>query len=156
MQSIVLLMWLALCTEQDVRERQISNALTLGVAACALAWLFATGRSWIGADASEAGWALAIVMLLTLPGYMLGRFGAGDVKLMGALALATSPSYVLGTFIGAGVTVLAWMFGRRRLWTLLNPKVKKRLQALAEQVGDKQPFAPYVLAGFLLTAVWIQ
>ncbi|QVM92024.1 prepilin peptidase [Pseudomonas entomophila] len=156
MQSIVLLMWLALCTEQDVRERQISNTLTLGVAGCALAWLFATGHSWIGADASEAGWALAIVMLLTLPGYMLGRFGAGDVKLMGALALATSPQYVLGTFIGAGITVLAWLLGRRRLWTLLNPKVKKRLQKLAEEVGDKQPFAPYVLAGFLLTAVWIQ
>ena len=91
MQSIVLLMWLALCTEQDIRERQLSNALTLGVAACALVWLFATGRSWIGAEPSDAGWALAIVMLLTLPGYMLGRFGAGDVKLMGALALATSP-----------------------------------------------------------------
>lgn len=156
MHSIVLLMWLALCTEQDVRERQISNTLTLGVAACALAWLFATGHSWIGADASDAGWALAIVMLLTLPGYMLGRFGAGDVKLLGALALATSHQYVLGTFIGAGVTVLVWMLGRRRLWTLANPKVKKRLQRLAEQVGDKQPFAPYVLAGFLLTAVWIQ
>ena len=69
MQSIVLLMWLALCSEQDVRQRQISNLLTLGVAACALAWLFATGHSWIGADASDAGWALAIVMLLTLPGY---------------------------------------------------------------------------------------
>jgi prepilin peptidase CpaA len=121
MQSIVLLMWLALCTEQDVRERQISNALTLGVATCALAWLFATGHTWIGADASDAGWALAIVMLLTLPGYMLGRFGAGDVKLMAALALATSPQYVLGTFIGAGITVLAWLLGRRRLWTLLNP-----------------------------------
>ncbi|NIF17890.1 A24 family peptidase [Pantoea sp. Cy-639] len=156
MQSIVLLMWLALCAEQDVRERQISNSLTLGVAAFALIWLFATGHSWIGADASDAGWALAIVMLLTLPGYMLGRFGAGDVKLMGTLALATSPQYVLGTFIGAGITVLAWLLGRRRLWTLLNPKLKKRLQKLAEEVGDKQPFAPYVLAGFLLTAVWIQ
>ncbi len=149
-------MWLALCTEQDVRERQISNTLTLGVAACALAWLFATGKSWIGADASEAGWALAIVMLLTLPGYMLGRFGAGDVKLMGALALATSHYYVLGTFIGAGVAVLLWLLTRRRLWSLLNPKVKKRLQTLAEQVGDKQPFAPYVLVGFLLASVWIQ
>ncbi|MCS4283505.1 prepilin peptidase CpaA [Pseudomonas sp. BIGb0278] len=156
MHSIVVLMWLALCTEQDVRERQISNTLTLGVAACALAWLFATGKSWIGADASEAGWALAIVMLLTLPGYMLGRFGAGDVKLMGALALATSHYYVLGTFIGAGVAVLLWLLTRRRLWSLLNPKVKKRLQILAEQVGDKQPFAPYVLVGFLLASVWIQ
>ena len=156
MQSIVLLLWLALCCEQDVRQRQISNMLTLGVATCALAWLFATGHSWIGADASDAGWALAIVMLLTLPGYMLGRFGAGDVKLLGALALATSHQYVLGTFIGAGIAVLLWMLSRRRLWTLLNPKVKKRLQVLAEQVGDKQPFAPYVLVGFLLTAVWIQ
>lgn len=156
MHSIVLLMWLALCSEQDVRERQISNALTLGVAAAALVWLFATGHSWIGADASDAGWALAIVMLLTLPGYMLGRFGAADVKLMGALALATSPQYVLGTFIGAGITVVAWLLSRRRLWTLLNPKLKKRLQIIAETLGDKQPFAPYVLAGFLLTSVWIQ
>ncbi|NIF25291.1 prepilin peptidase [Pantoea sp. Tr-811] len=156
MQSIVLLMWLALCTEQDIRERQIANVLTLGFATGALVWLFATGHSWIGADASDAGWALAIVMLLTLPGYMLGRFGADDVKLMGALALATSPQYVLGTFIGAGVSVLLWLLTRRRLWTLLNPKVKKRLQALTEEMGDKQAFVPYVLAGFLLTAVWIQ
>lgn len=149
-------MWLALCTEQDVRERQISDYLTVGVAACGLAWLFITGHSWIGADASDAGWALAIVMLLTLPGYMLGRFGAADVKLMGALALTTSHHYVLGTFIGAGVAVLLWLLTRRRLWTLLNAKAKKRLQTLAEQVGDKQPFAPYVLVGFLLTSVWIQ
>lgn len=156
MQSIVLLMWLALCTEQDIRERQIADVLTLGAAACALIWLFFTGHTWIGADASDAGWALAIVMLLTLPGYMLGHFGADDVKLMGALALATSHQYVLGTFIGAGVSVLVWLVTRRRLWTLFNPKVKKRLQALTEQMGDKQAFVPYVLAGFLLTAVWIQ
>ncbi|MGJ7550871.1 A24 family peptidase [Pseudomonas alloputida] len=156
MQSIVLLMWLALCTEQDIRERQIANMLTLGFAAGALVWLFATGHTWIGADASDAGWALAIVMLLTLPGYMLGRFGADDVKLMGALALATSPQYVLGTFIGAGVSVVLWLLTRRRLWKLLNPKVKKRVATLTEEMGDKQAFVPYVLAGFLLTAVWIQ
>ncbi|MBA1205080.1 prepilin peptidase [Pseudomonas capeferrum] len=155
MQSIVLLMWLAWCTEQDIRKRQITDSLTLGVATCALVWLFATGRTWIGADASDAGWALAIVMLLTLPGYMLGRFAADDVKLLGALALATSHQYVLGTFIGAGVAVVFWLLGRKRLWTLLNPKLKKRLQQMTEDLGDRQPFAPYLLVGFLLTAVWI-
>lgn len=155
MQSIVLLMWLALCTEQDIRKRQIADSLTLGVAACALAWLFATGKTWIGADASDAGWALAIVMLLTLPGYLLGRFAADDFKLLGALALATSHQYVLGTFIGAGFAVVLWLLGRRRLWKLLNPKLKKRLQLLTEELGDRQPFAPYLLIGFLLTAVWI-
>ncbi|MFI7855382.1 A24 family peptidase [Pseudomonas promysalinigenes] len=156
MQSIVLLMWLALCTEQDIRERQIANVLTLGFATGALVWLFATGHTWIGAEASDAGWALAIVMLLTLPGYMLGRFGADDVKLMGALAVATSPQYVLGTFIGAGVSVVLWLMTRKRLWALLNPKVKRRLTALTEEMGDRQAFVPYVLTGFMLTAIWIQ
>lgn len=156
MQSIVLLMWLALCTEQDIRERQIANVLTLGFATGALVWLFATGHTWIGAEASDAGWALAIVMLLTLPGYMLGRFGADDVKLMGALAVATSPQYVLGTFIGAGVSVVLWLLTRKRLWALLNPKVKRRLTALTEEMGDRQAFLPYVLTGFMLTAIWIQ
>jgi prepilin peptidase CpaA len=156
MQSIVLLMWLALCTEQDIRERQIANVLTLGFATGALVWLFATGHTWIGAEASDAGWALAIVMLLTLPGYMLGRFGADDVKLMGALAVATNPQYVLGTFIGAGVSVVLWLMTRKRLWALLNPKVKRRLTALTEEMGDRQAFVPYVLTGFMLTAIWIQ
>ncbi|MHC6227582.1 A24 family peptidase [Pseudomonas sp. X10] len=155
MQSIVLLLWLALCTQQDLRERQIANTLTLGAAACALAWLFATGHSWIGAEASDAGWALAIVMLLTLPGYMLGRFGAADVKLLGALALATDHRYVLGTFIGSGIAVLAWLLSKRWLWSLLNLKVRKRLEKLAEETTNKQPFAPYVLVGFMLTAIWI-
>lgn len=156
MQSIVLLLWLALCTEQDVRQRQLPDLLTLGVAVGALLWLFATGHTWLGADPSSAGWGLAIVMLLTLPGYMLGHFGADDVKLMGALALATGTDHVLGTFIGAGIALLIWLTTSRRLWTLLNPKVKKRLQALTEAMGDKQAFVPYVLAGYLLTAVWIQ
>lgn len=155
MQSMVLLLWLALCAEQDIRERQIANTLTLGAATCALVYLFTTGHTWIGADASEGGWALAIVMLLTLPGYMLGRFGAGDVKLLGALALATDRMYVLGTFIGAGIAVLIWLSCRRRLWALLSQKVRNRLKQLTDESSNKQPFAPFILAGFLLAAVWI-
>ncbi|MBH3427516.1 prepilin peptidase [Pseudomonas alkylphenolica] len=155
MQSIVLLLWLALCVEQDVRERQIANTLTLGAATCALGYLFITGHTWIGADASEGGWALAIVMLLTLPGYMLGRFGAGDVKLLAALALATDRMYILGTFIGAGIAVLIWLSSRRWLWSLLSQKVKNRIKQLSEQASTKQPFAPFILAGFILAGVWI-
>jgi prepilin peptidase CpaA len=142
--SIALLAWLAVCSGQDVRERQISNVLTLGAAACALVWLAFTGRTWVGAQASDAGWALAIVLLLTLPGYMLGRFGAGDVKLLGALALATNQGYVLGTFIGAGAALL--------VWALVRWLVRRR----PGQGTDKQPFAPWVLVGFLLTSACLQ
>lgn len=155
MQSIVLLLWLALCTEQDIHERQIANAVTLGAGACALAWLFATGHTWIGSQPEDAGLALVIVMALTLPGYMLGRFGGDDVKLLAALALATDHQHVLGTFIGAGVAVLVWMGGKRWFLSKLSLKVKKRLEKLAEDASNKQPFAPYVLVGFLLASVWI-
>jgi prepilin peptidase CpaA len=155
MQSLVLLLWLALCAEQDVRERQIANTLTLGAAAFALAYLFFTGHTWIGAEPADAALALALVMLLTLPGYILGQLGAGDVKLLAALALATDQWYLLGTFIGAGVALLAWLLGRRWLWSLLNQKLKKRFRELQEQMSKKQPFAPFLLAGFLLAILWI-
>jgi len=155
MQSLVLLLWLALCAEQDVRERQIANTLTFGAALFALAYLFLTGHTWIGAEPADAAVALVLVMVLTLPGYILGRLGAGDVKLLGALALATDQWYLLGTFIGAGVALIAWLLGRRWLWSLLNQKLKKRLREWQEQMTDRQPFAPFLLSGFLLAIIWI-
>ncbi|MDU9394240.1 prepilin peptidase [Pseudomonas japonica] len=155
MQSLVLLLWLALCAEQDVRERQIANTLTLGAATFALVYLFLTGHTWIGAEPADAALALALVMLLTLPGYILGRLGAGDVKLLGALALATDQWYLLGTFIGAGLTLLAWLLGRRWLWSLLNQKLRKRVLALREEMASRQPFAPFLLGGFLLAILWL-
>ncbi|WP_054905420.1 prepilin peptidase [Pseudomonas sp. NBRC 111144] len=131
MHSLALLVWLALCAGQDARERQIANVLTLGAATLALAWLLATGRSWLGAQGSDAALALFIVLLLTLPGYALGQFGAGDVKLLGALALASSVAHVLVTFIAAGVVLVAWQLVRRG----------------ARQPRQKRPFAPCLLAG---------
>ena len=137
--SLALLVWLALCAGQDARERQISNVLTLGAGACALAWLLATGQTWLGAHGSDAALAFAVVLLLTLPGYALGQFGAGDVKLLAALALATSLDHVLGTFIGAGVALVAWQLVRRK----------------ARQPGEKKPFAPCLLAGFAVSLAWV-
>ncbi|QKL03702.1 prepilin peptidase [Pseudomonas sp. NY5710] len=135
MHSFALLVWLALCAGQDARERQIANVLTLGAATLALAWLLATGCSWLGAQGSDAALALFIVLLLTLPGYALGQFGAGDVKLLGALALASSVAHVLVTFIAAGVVLVAWQLVRRG----------------ARQPRQKRPFAPCLLAGFAVS-----
>ena len=154
LRSLTLLLLLLAASICDLRTRRIPNVLTFGGAALALLYSLAAPHHGVGPLRALGGLGLGLALMLPL--YLLRAMGAGDVKLMGALALATSPPYVLGTFIGAGITVLAWLLGRRRLWILLNPKVKKRLQKLAEEVGDKQPFAPYVLVGFLLTAVWIQ
>ena len=83
-QGLVIVFWLALCALQDMRQRQIANVLTLGAGLLALAYLLWVGVTWIGAPASDGGWAFALALLLGLPGYALGRFGAGDVKLLAA------------------------------------------------------------------------
>jgi len=155
MPSLVLLIWFTLCAEQDIRHRQIANGLTLGGALFALFFLFYSGHTWLGGTAEEAGLALAIAMVLTLPGYISGRLGAGDVKLLWALALATDRMHVLATFIGAGVTMIAWMLLGPRVWKRLSPRLRKRLQNLQPDPQVKPPFVPFLLAGFLASLLWI-
>src|SRR5476649_2342687 len=80
MYLALLLLWFALCAEQDARQRQIANWLTFGGAAIALACLLISGHTLVGAPAAEGGWAFVLAVLFTLPGYALGRLGAGDVS----------------------------------------------------------------------------
>ncbi|HCT04933.1 MAG TPA: prepilin peptidase [Pseudomonas sp.] len=146
-QGLVILFWLVLCSVQDLRQRQIANGLTLGAGLLALIYLLWMGVTWIGAPAGEGGWAFALALLLGLPGYVLGRFGAGDVKLLAALALATSPDYLLWSLIGAAVAMGAWAFVGQRLSARVGPG--------PDQAPTKQPFAPYLLTGFALYWFWI-
>ena len=93
-QTLVIVLWLGVCAVQDIRQRQIANTLTLGVGLLALIYLLWAGSTWLGAPRSEGGLALALALVLTLPGYALGRFGAGDVKLLAALGLASNIEYL--------------------------------------------------------------
>ena len=146
-QGLVIVFWLALCALQDIRQRQIANALTLGGGLLALIYLLWVGVTWMGASAGEGGWAFALALLLGLPGYALGRFGAGDVKLLAALALATSTEYLLWSLIGSAVAMSVWVVIRQRL--------SARLAHGPEQASIKQPFAPYLLTGFIAYWFWI-
>ncbi|MBV4451424.1 MULTISPECIES: prepilin peptidase [Pseudomonas] len=145
--GVVILLWLGLCASQDIHQRQIANGLTLGAALLALIYLSWVGATWLGAPGSEGGWAFAVALLLTLPGYALGRFGAGDVKLLAALALASSLDALLWSLIGAAVFQGAWVLIRQRF--------SGRRGEAARQASKKQPFAPFVLTGFALYWVWI-
>lgn len=155
MQIFLLLIWLTLCAAQDARQRQISNAWTFGAGAFALVWLLSTGNTWLGADAGQGGWACLIALALTLPGYVMGRMGAGDVKLMTALGLATSGLFILGAFIGAGVASLLWLLLAPRVWLHMSQGLRQRFHHLAPHTSEKAPFAPFVLIGVLLSLPWI-
>ncbi|WP_433767777.1 prepilin peptidase [Pseudomonas putida] len=155
MQSIVVLIWLTLCAAQDARQRHIANGLTLGVGALALAWLLWSGTTWLGATAAQGGWAALLALAFTLPGYALRRLGAGDVKLLTALGLATDGRYVLGVFIGAGVASVLWLLLAPRVWLHAGQWLSEHLRYLQPGTSNKQPFAPFLLVGFLLTLSWI-
>ena len=99
-----------------------------------------------GVDAVQADLVLALV--LTLPGYALGRFGAGDVKLLAALGLASNTEYLLGSLIGAGIAMLAW--------TLIHQGLGSGRAERAEKASTKQPFAPFVLIGFAGCWLWMR
>ncbi|RBH53307.1 MULTISPECIES: prepilin peptidase [Pseudomonas] len=149
MHSLVLAAWLALCATQDLRHRQIANSLTLGSAVLALVYLLWTGSTWLGAPAAQGGIALLLALLLTLPGYATRRMGAADVKLLSALALASEPSTLLGTFIGAGAAMLLWHWLAPRVWPLLGQGTQASLHHLAPETLGKRPFAPFLLIGLL-------
>ena len=155
MHSFILLLWLLLCAAQDARQRRIANSLTLGAAAVALVYLAWSGSTWLGAEAGQGGWACLIALALTLPGFFMGRMGAGDVKLMTALGLATDGLFILGVFIGAGVASLVWMLLAPRVWLHMSQGLRQRLRYLAPDKSKKLPFAPFVLIGTGLVLLWI-
>lgn len=155
MHSFVLLIWLTLCAAQDARERHIANRLTLGVGALALAYLLWSGSTWMDAAAEQGGWAALLALVFTLPGYAMGRLGAGDVKLMTALGLATDGRHVLGVFIGAGLASVCWLLLAPSVWLHISQGLRSRLRYLEPGLSRKQPFAPFLLVGLLLTFAWL-
>ena len=155
MHSLVLFLWFTVCAAQDLRQRQIANTLTLGAAALALLYLVWTDSTWLGASAEQGGWAFFLALLLTLPGYASGRLGAGDVKLLAALALASDSRYLLGSVIGAGVASVLWWGLAPRLWPLLDQGLRTQLRHLQVKASGKPAFAPFLLVGLLASALWI-
>jgi prepilin peptidase CpaA len=156
MHSFILLLWLVLCAAQDARQRRIANVLTLGAAALALVYLLATGNTWLGAEAGQGGWAVLIALALTLPGFFLGRMGAGDVKLMTALGLATNGLFILWVFIGAGIASVIWILLAPRLWLHMSQGLRERWRYLAPDKSKKLPFAPFVLVSYIPVLYWIR
>lgn len=155
MNLLFLLVWFAVCADQDARRRRVSNGLTFGGGLIALGYLLISGTSWLAAPMEQAWWALLLTLAMTLPGYALGKLGAGDVKLLVALALASDSLHILGTFIGAGVTSVIWLLARQKVWSHMGQRLTQRYPWLSPESSNKQPFVPFLFLGFALTALFL-
>lgn len=106
----VMLVWLLFVAALDLRTKSIPNILTLGGMVVGVCILLSTGQSLTLASMQSVVCALLIVLLLTLPAYIYKLVGAGDVKLLVAIALLcglqlTLQTYVLAS-IGLAITAL--------------------------------------------------
>ncbi len=145
----------------DALTRRVPNPLTIAAAALGVT-LAATGLTRVTVGQSLFG--LLLGMLLMLPGYLLGKTGAGDVKLLGAagaiLGLQRVPYAFVYTAIAGGVLALAVALSRGRLGGTLrgaalvvaSPRAG-RTAVESPQAGNTFPYAPAIAIGCILAAL---
>ena len=115
----------------DVRSRRIPNLLTFGGAAVALIYALMTGGI-NGFGFAAAGWLAGAALFF--PFFALGGMGAGDVKLMAALA----------AWFGPGDAVWLAMFAAMaggRLWRGRRAGSRLPAPGSVECLADARPLA---------------
>jgi prepilin peptidase CpaA len=146
--------WAACAAWFDWRHRRLPNALTLGGLSAGLFFLLWFGTSWTGGSAISAWLALGLAAALTLPGYLLGKLGAGDVKLLMAMGLLSGWHALLTTFlIGSLVGLLLglWPLARRRLQEMLSVAMgsSRWMPTQAAPSGRHIPYGSALAFGFV-------
>jgi prepilin peptidase CpaA len=139
--------WALSVAAMDIAQRRIPNFLVGGAALVCLFVLAWIGQAPLGGGAWSVAGGLALALLLTLPGYLMRQLGAGDVKML--LAVATMGGYglVLYTFISgaliAGVVALGCLLTRSYPWGASLP-----------QTGRFLPFGAALACGLILAILF--
>lgn len=150
-----MMVWLAITTMTDLIERRIPNLLSIGAFVIAILVMLAEGKSAGGGSVSSALLAAGLAILLTLPAYIGGILGAGDVKLavsMGFLSdVATlGEGFVIGSLL-AGLWAGLWLVSQRS--TLLLPWLYGRWCNPSIPAANRRhvPFGAALCIGFAIT-----
>jgi prepilin peptidase CpaA len=163
-RTVAVLVFAALAVASDVRTRRIPNLLTFGAAAAAMAFSLIEG----GVDGTmNALFAWFIGAALFFPFFALGGMGAGDVKLLAALAAWLSPADAVYLAIFAAIAgglialAVALLHGYTRQaisniwlmlmhWRLVGPKPVPGL-TLHDGRGPRLAYAIPIAVGVLCT-----
>ncbi|HYD34018.1 MAG TPA: A24 family peptidase [Methylophilaceae bacterium] len=87
----------------DVSSRRIPNAFSLGAVVGGLAYLAYFGHAVLNGSLVDVLLGVLLALLLTVPAYMMSWLGAGDVKLLLAIASLGGWQSVLTSFAVAGL-----------------------------------------------------
>jgi len=132
--KIALLVSLLLfCSATDLGTRRVPNAVLLPALMTAL-FLNSVGGGLAGLVDSIAGLAIGLLMLMPLR--ILGRMGAGDIKLLGVVGsiLGAWGAIVAGlaTMMAGGVLAVLYL-----VWLFIKPGIVSRVSRIALRVTGK-------------------
>ncbi|AGA34148.1 prepilin peptidase; typeII/IV secretion [Thioalkalivibrio nitratireducens DSM 14787] len=157
MIAVAAVAWAALCGWLDLHTRRLPNALTLGAAGVGALVLLLRGETLLHqASPGSALLAFGLALVLTLPGYALGRLGAGDVKLLAAMALLGGLTALLWAFVVGAFAAVIVFAGWSLFWRIqFMPSVYRWVSRAGGPVPDPRtvriPFAPGLALGFALS-----
>ena len=152
----------AVATIVDLKTRRVPNWLTFGIAAVGLT-MAATHLDGVSpADAIEG---LALGLMLMLPGHVIGRTGAGDVKLLAAVGTLLGPGAIAMAFlysaIAGGALAVLVSIARGRLRQTIESTATLMRTGGANAADIEKPttnnrfaYAPAIAAGALIAAIW--
>lgn len=135
----------------DLRSRKVHNSLILFFLPIAIGCNFYF-RGWEGSAIGLS--ALLGALVLTVPLFMLGAFGGGDVKLFAVFALCVDPSTMFWTLLYS--VIWGALFGlvraamQKQLMTLVRStyKVASRHKNAAHQPLHTVPYTFSLLLGW--------
>lgn len=142
---IVLCLWSAVVFYNDYRSNLIPNYLSLGAIFVATFVLLVTGQSLTQQPISSAAAGFVVALVLTVPGYQYKLLGAGDVKLLCAIALLCGLQIMLLSFATASIGILFIL--------ILSSKVALFGKYITMPTKPKQKFIPFGAA--LVSAMMI-
>ena len=151
---LLLLLWAAACAWQDAQQKRINNGLTLSGIAIALAYLLLRQQTLTGSPPLQALAAVGVMLLLMLPGYMTAKVGAGDIKMLLGLALASNVFYILICILVAAVAMVLWVLLAPWVWRVCSSKLTARIPYLAPAYQRSLPYAPFLFLGVGVASAW--
>ena len=144
--------WLALITlllasYYDVKKRVIPNWITLGASLLGVILLI------IGWNKVNFFILIPTIFLLLLGGY-INFIGMGDVKLLIALSVLTSPYIMMLTLcLGALSSIIFYYFNKEKRQEIKVGLIKIINLKDFTLEGTKIPFAPFLTIGYILTII---
>lgn len=101
--EMIVVAWCMGVLAADLANRRIPNFMSIGAFVLGLGYLLVTGHSVLGASWQSALLGASLGLVLTLPAYLIGQLGAGDVKLLLAIGLIGGWYMTLYAFVVAAL-----------------------------------------------------